>query len=185
MPDNEKSYKDIHGTTRMGDLWRFVKKKAPHLIGHGLNIVGNRIGVKDLGEAIGLIEKDKSIDPLDKEYMIEQLRIEFEEKKLIVQAEENRLKDVADSRKHGQKLSESHDKFVRRFKHVLAILVVSSTLILLLILIFFEVPEENRALLNISFGSLFASTAAIISYYFGTSQSSTDKNKTIENLRVK
>ncbi len=183
--EKEKSYKEIHGHTRVGGIFRFIGKKAPQLLGKGLDILGGQVGLGELGKAIGLVEKEADIDPKDKEYLLEELRLAFEEKKLEVEAENNRLKDVQDSRDHGKELSKSEDKFVRRFKHILATIVISATIILLLILIFFTVPEENQDLLKISFGIFIGGTTTVLGYYFGTSQSSTDKNKTIEDLKKK
>lgn len=50
-------------------------------------------------------------------------------------------------------------------------------------MLFFPVPEANRDVVNVVLGGLMTvGFAGVISYYFGSSQGSDQKNKTIETL---
>ncbi len=62
---------------------------------------------------------------------------------------------------------------------ILASGVIILILSLLAVLFFREIPDTNRDLLNIAVGALLTKLSIIISYYFGSSKSSADKNEMI------
>lgn len=63
----------------------------------------------------------------------------------------------------------------------LAGIVITGIFILLGILIFKQIPETNNDLLYMVVGALIVSFNTIISYFFGSSKSSADKNEMIKN----
>lgn len=71
-------------------------------------------------------------------------------------------------------------KNTNNFMHILAIVIVASTIGLMVLLFFFEIPESNKTLLVAAVGSMLTLTGVIGTYYFGSSQSSNEKNKMIE-----
>jgi len=84
-----------------------------------------------------------------------------------IQAEVN---DRADARAMYRESIKSDDRFIRRFPMVLAASIMGVSALILLALIFFEIPNTNRDILNISLGTLIGgSVTAIVNFYFGSS----------------
>jgi len=65
------------------------------------------------------------------------------------------------------------------FMYGLGALITLSFFGLLALLIFQGIPENNKDILNITIGSLISAFTAIVSYFYGSSKGSADKNETI------
>lgn len=62
------------------------------------------------------------------------------------------------------------------FMYTLAIIIIVGVFILVGILITHEIPKENKDLLNIVVGGYVTLTTMVVSYFFGSSKGSADKN---------
>ena len=69
-----------------------------------------------------------------------------------------------------------------RIPAILAVVVTSGFFGLLFVLLRWAPPKQNEALLNITLGSLGTAWAAIVSYYFGSSAGSEQKNEIIAKM---
>lgn len=67
------------------------------------------------------------------------------------------------------------------FQYILAIVIVVGIFVLLGVLIMHEIPETNKDLLNMIVGAFIASFTLVISYFFGSSKGSADKNELLKN----
>lgn len=78
--------------------------------------------------------------------------------------------DRADARQLYRDSIKSDDIFIRRFPMLLAATITVLSGLILIGLIFFQIPDSNRDILNISLGSLIGGgLVAVINFYFGSS----------------
>lgn len=64
----------------------------------------------------------------------------------------------------------------------LSCVVVAGFFALLFILSFTNIPKENKDLLNMLLGAWITSFTTVITYYFGSSKSSSRKDETINTM---
>ncbi len=64
----------------------------------------------------------------------------------------------------------------------LACVVVAGFFALLFILGYTDIPKENKDLLNMLLGAWITSFTTVITYYFGSSKSSSRKDETINKM---
>ena len=74
--NKEPSYKDIHGTTRVGDFLRKIKRSD--LVGKAIDAAGNLATGDILGAIKSVLVEDNSISPEERQYALEQLRLDIE-----------------------------------------------------------------------------------------------------------
>lgn len=92
-------------------------------------------------------------------------QIEYAEK-----AMEAEVADRASARDMYKESIKSDDVFIRRFPMLLALSIFVLTAVILIGLLFFEVPDTNRDILNISMGTLVGGgVVAVINFFFGSS----------------
>jgi drug/metabolite transporter (DMT)-like permease len=72
---------------------------------------------------------------------------------------------------------ETKNKTKDFFQYVLGGMIVLGFFSLIGILILHAIPEPNRDLLNVAFGGLITSFIAIVTYFYGSSKGSSDKNE--------
>jgi len=77
------SYKDIHGTTRVGDFLRKIKRSD--LVGKAIDAAGNLATGDILGAIKSVLVEDNSISPEERQYALEQLRLDIEAERGITQ----------------------------------------------------------------------------------------------------
>lgn len=68
--------------------------------------------------------------------------------------------------------------------YILAWTMVAGFFGLLTVLFFIEVPEPSRDLINLAVGALLGSFTSVISYFFGSSKGSSDKNQFFMNRGI-
>lgn len=80
MGDNKKKYKEIHGTTRVGDFLRSINKSD--VLGKIVGVAGE-IATGDLLGAISVLTSSKELTPEEKEFALKQLDMDIEESKEV------------------------------------------------------------------------------------------------------
>ena len=164
------------------------------LLSNGLNLVANAVmakGKKVVEEKLGVeLKPDMSPEDLAKiqiaqmEHEEELLRLRIEEDKLDLAELELRLKDTDSAREREVQISTS-DKAPLLNKivtPVLALSILLLTFILFGVVMFDGSPVEasRKDILIYILGVLSAIASQIVSYYFGSSQSSKDKTDALK-----
>ena len=164
------------------------------LLGNGLNLVANAVlakGKKVVEEKLGVeLKPDMSPEDLAKiqiaqmEHEEELLKLRLEEDKLDLAELELRLKDTDSAREREVQISTS-DKAPLLNKivtPVLALSILLLTFILFGVVMFDGSPVEasRKDILIYILGVLSAIASQIVSYYFGSSQSSKDKTDALK-----
>jgi len=82
MSDKKKRFKDIHGKTRVG---KWLKEKAPNLLGTVLNVAGDLIPGGNAFKTVvgGLISESEEVTPEDREHAIKLLEFDIIEQQEI------------------------------------------------------------------------------------------------------
>ena len=164
------------------------------LLGNGLNLVANAVLAKGkdyVEKKLGVeLKPDMSSEDLAKiqiaqmEHEEELLRLRIEEDKLDLAELELRLKDTDSAREREVQISTS-DKAPLLNKivtPVLALSILLLTFILFGVVMFDGSPVEasRKDILIYILGVLSAIASQIVSYYFGSSQSSKDKTDALK-----
>jgi hypothetical protein len=164
------------------------------LLSNGLNLVANAVmakGKKVVEEKLGVeLKPDMSSEDLAKvqiaqmEHEEELLRLRIEEDKLDLAELELRLKDTDSAREREVQISTS-DKAPLLNKivtPVLALSILMLTFVLFGVVMFDDSPVEasRKDILIYILGVLSAIASQIVSYYFGSSQSSKDKTDALK-----
>ena len=164
------------------------------LLGNGLNLVANAVlakGKKVVEEKLGVeLKPDMSPEDLAKiqiaqmEHEEELLKLRLEEDKLDLAELELRLKDTNSAREREVQISTS-DKAPLLNKivtPVLALSILLLTFVLFGVVMFDDSPVEasRKDILIYILGVLSAIASQIVSYYFGSSQSSKDKTDALK-----
>ena len=164
------------------------------LLGNGLNLVANAVMAKGkdyVEKKLGVeLKPDMSNEDLAKvqiaqmEHEEELLRLRIEEDKLDLAELELRLKDTDSAREREVQISTS-DKAPLLNKivtPVLALSILLLTFVLFGVVMFDDTPVEasRKDILIYILGVLSAIASQIVSYYFGSSQSSKDKTDALK-----
>jgi hypothetical protein len=164
------------------------------LLSNGLNLVANAVmakGKKVVEEKLGVeLKPDMSPEDLAKiqiaqmEHEEELLKLRLEEDKLDLAELELRLKDTDSAREREVQISTS-DKAPLLNKivtPVLALSILLLTFVLFGVVMFDDSPVEasRKDILIYILGVLSAIASQIVSYYFGSSQSSKDKTDALK-----
>ena len=164
------------------------------LLGNGLNLVANAVMAKGkdyVEKKLGVeLKPDMSSEDLAKvqiaqmEHEEELLRLRIEEDKLDLAELELRLKDTDSAREREVQISTS-DKAPLLNKivtPVLALSILLLTFVLFGVVMFDDTPVEasRKDILIYVLGVLSAIASQIVSYYFGSSQSSKDKTDALK-----
>ena len=164
------------------------------LLSNGLNLVANAVmakGKKVVEEKLGVeLKPDMSPEDLAKiqiaqmEHEEELLKLRLEEDKLDLAELELRLKDTNSAREREVQISTS-DKAPLLNKivtPVLALSILLLTFVLFGVVMFDDTPVEasRKDILIYILGVLSAIASQIVSYYFGSSQSSKDKTDALK-----
>ena len=79
--NKKKSYRDIHGTTRVGDFLRKIKKSG--LVGKAIDAAGSLASGNVLEALKTVLVDDDSMSPEDKAFALEELRLDIERERSI------------------------------------------------------------------------------------------------------
>ena len=164
------------------------------LLSNGLNLVANAVmakGKKVVEEKLGVeLKPDMSPEDLAKiqiaqmEHEEELLKLRLEEDKLDLAELQARLKDTNDAREREVQIANS-DKaplINKIVTPVLALSILLLTFVLFGVVMFDDTPVEasRKDILIYILGVLSAIASQIVSYYFGSSQSSKDKTDALK-----
>ena len=164
------------------------------LLGNGLNLVANAVMAKGkdyVEKKLGVeLKPDMSSEDLAKvqiaqmEHEEELLKLRLEEDKLDLAELQARLKDTNDAREREVQIANS-DKaplINKIVTPVLALSILLLTFVLFGVVMFDDTPVEasRKDILIYVLGVLSAIASQIVSYYFGSSQSSKDKTDALK-----
>jgi len=164
------------------------------LLGNGLNLVANAVMAKGkdyVEKKLGVeLKPDMSPEDLTKvqiaqmEHEQELLKLRLEEDKLDFAELQARLKDTNDAREREVQIANS-DKaplINKIVTPVLALSILLLTFVLFGVVMFDDTPVEasRKDILIYVLGVLSAIASQIVSYYFGSSQSSKDKTDALK-----
>ena len=164
------------------------------LLGNGLNLVANAVMAKGkdyVEKKLGVeLKPDMSSEDLAKvqiaqmEHEEELLKLRLEEDKLDLAELQARLKDTNDAREREVQIANS-DKaplINKIVTPVLALSILLLTFVLFGVVMFDGSPVESsrKDILIYVLGVLSAIASQIVSYYFGSSQSSKDKTDALK-----
>ena len=164
------------------------------LLGNGLNLVANAVlakGKKVVEEKLGVeLKPDMSPEDLAKiqiaqmEHEEELLKLRLEEDKLDLAELEMRLKDTNDARVRETQIvtSDKAPLLNKLITPILALGLLGITFTLFGIVLFQASPIDpsRKDILIYILGVLSAIASQIVSYYFGSSQSSKDKTEALK-----
>lgn len=179
------------------------------LLNSGLRLVANAALVKgrdfikektgvDIDQAT-LSEADQiKLRQFQAEHEEELLRMQLEDNKLALEETKAYLADIADARKTQSAIQMSVDApwYVKSIQPALAVLTVLATLVLFTLFVYWsgdiEVIEDGKKILRSTLndtqkdiiiyilGVLSAAVTQILGYYFGSSQGSANKSKSLD-----
>ena len=96
------------------------------------------------------------------------------------------LKDVADARAMQMAALTQTDTFSKRFIYFFALGIVIMAFSFDFILCFQQIPTKNETIINVVVGTINGTAlVSVVSFFFGSSRGSEDKNKTISDLSKK
>lgn len=109
--------------------------------------------------------------------------IELKSSTLEKDIDEMYLKDTQDARNANARIQESENasRLSKNVGYILDITFTVAFIAMLFVIIYKAVPETNKELFYTSFGLLGGYVSQILGFHRGTSQSSSDKQKVIEN----
>lgn len=165
------------------------------LLAEGLNLLGNAAIVKgkEWVEQKTGVKLDGPLSDADKtklrqfemEHEEELQRLRIEDKRLDIDAMQIEVEDRDSARDREMEIATSqHAPYINKvITPYLAIGTVALSFILFGVLIFMEVRPEAKDILIYVLGTLSSALTMVLSYYFGSSQSSAKKTEIMEMYR--
>jgi len=132
-------------------------------------------------------EIEQELEELKFNHLQEMAKLDLEADKIEADLEKAYLadKDSARDREIQIATSEKAPLLNKIITPLLAILILGSTFIFWYILIFVDITKDKEILLSGITGSLTTLSMGVVGYYFGSSQSSANKQKQIESFMTK
>tara|TARA_Y100000361_G_C11043436_1_gene281168 strand:+ start:153 stop:680 length:528 start_codon:yes stop_codon:yes gene_type:complete len=168
MGDKKKTFKEIHGKTRVG---KFLKDNAPGLLNAVLSIAGGLVpGASGAADVIkDMINKSDELDEAQKLAAIDMLKHEFA--------------DRADARDLQKVALQQEDKLSKRFIYYLTTAVFMFSAIIVLLLFWIEIPDKNRDVVNFILGVVVGTgLTGIFNYFYGSSTGSSSKQEQLHKI---
>ena len=166
----------------MNELFSILKGIAPTLAtavagplgGAAVTALANKLGVSDSVDAVA---KAISGDPAAAQKIAE---LELEYAKLNTQDRDSARKAYA-----AIATSENATKLDKLVVPILALGVVGLAFLLIGVLMFVDTPNDQQQLVIFALGFITSAAGQVLSFYFGSSQGSKDKNKEIQEMMKK
>lgn len=157
--------------------------------------VGLPLVKKGIKSVLGIDLDEKTLTPEDKQKLldsqIEIMKIDFEKLKEDNRAKEfvtiENNKNTASARENNAKIQESANasNLAKNTPYILDFFIVISTFVLGLLLFLTPIPEQNKDILNILFGTLLGLSVTVVNYHRGSSNGSASKSEIINKLQGK
>ena len=161
--------------------------------------LASEVGIPLLSKGIkaitGIDITEKELTPEDKQKIvdsqIEIMKIDFEKLKEDNRAKEfvtiENNKNTASARENNAKIQESSNasNLAKNTPYILDFFIVISTFVLGLLLFLTPIPEQNKDILNILFGTLLGLSVTVVNYHRGSSNGSASKSEIINKLKDK
>ena len=157
--------------------------------------VGLPLVKKGIKSITGIDLDEKTLTPEDKQKLmdsqIEIMKINFEKLKEDNRAKEfvtiENNKNTASARENNAKIQESSNasNLAKNTPYILDFFIVISTFALGLLLFLTPIPEQNKDILNILFGTLLGLSVTVVNYHRGSSNGSASKSEIINKLQGK
>lgn len=150
------------------------------------NLISGKGG--DIINAVGDVADKFITTPHEKEQFNAEVQKEINRHLEAMTSEGNKelelhLNDVANARAMQITALQQDDKFSKRFVYYLALGVLSFVCIYDILFFFVDYPERNHDIINMIAGTLNGSAlVSIIFFYFGSSKSSSDKQKKLDEM---
>jgi len=151
----------------------------------GKEVVEKKLGVKIPDDPKELTpEKIEELHRIEIEHEIDLLTLIQSGLESIVAYKGLEVADRISAREHEVKLatSEQVPPLLKYFKPFLAILLTVLTFGLVYVLLFIDLSDDKRNLITFVFGNIFGYFGAMVTYYYGTSESSDYKNRVFRML---
>lgn len=169
----------------------FVREKVKPVAGDVLEIVGDVTGVQAIervGEMLNKRKEDNDqVRALDAEFQKYRLQWELEVQRIEIQAELDAFKlevqDRESARSREVEFMKASGGKRDWLMGTVAIIGLLMMLGVIAALIFMQIPESNKELAYMSFGSVLTIGGAIFNYYFGSSRGSAQKDKIIHSIK--
>ena len=164
-------------------------------IGKLIDDYGEKLIVKGIEKLTGVDLSKEELTPEDKQKLldsqIEIMKIDFEKLKEDNRAKEfvtiENNKNTASARENNAKIQESANasNLAKNTPYILDFFIVISTFALGLLLFLTPIPEQNKDILNILFGTLLGLSVTVVNYHRGSSNGSASKSDIINKLKDK
>ena len=157
--------------------------------------VGLPLVKKGIKSVLGIDLDEKTLTPEDKQKLLDSqleiMKIDFEKLKEDNRAKEfvtiENNKNTASARENNAKIQESSNasNLAKNTPYILDFFIVISTFALGLLLFLTPIPEQNKDILNILFGTLLGLSVTVVNYHRGSSNGSASKSEIINKLKDK
>lgn len=164
-------------------------------VGKLIDDYGEKLVVKGIEKLTGVDLSKQELTNEDKQKImdsqIEIMKIDFEKLK-----EDNRAKEfvtiqnnsnTSNARDNNARIQESSNasNLAKNTPYILDFFIVISTFVLGLLLFLTPIPEQNKDILNILFGTLLGLSVTVVNYHRGSSNGSASKSEIINKLQGK
>ncbi len=141
--------------------------------------------IKNIGDAADKIFTSKEEKEAFKQEMVKEVNRNIERMTELSTAEtEAYLRDVQSARGMQAEALKQEDKFSKRFVYYLAATLIFLTFVFDMLFFFVSYPERNHDIINMTAGVLNSvGFSAVVSFFFGSSKSSHDKQQQINELK--
>lgn len=160
-----------------------------------INEIGLPLVKKGVKAITGIDLESKELTPEDKQKLLDSqleiMKIDFEKLKEDNRAKEfvtiENNKNTASARENNAKIQESSNasNLAKNTPYILDFFIVISTFVLGLLLFLTPIPEQNKDILNILFGTLLGLSVTVVNYHRGSSNGSASKSEIINKLKDK
>ena len=156
-----------------------IKEGVPGLFA---NLIKSKGG--DLLNGLSNLIKDWKVTPEQQAQISAEVNRHLEEQtRLAQQADALYISDIHSARSLQIEALKQNDNFSKRFIYWLAAGIILLTFAFDFCISFFTVSPENKDVVNVVTGALnITCLGAVISFFYGSSKSSSDKQTMIENL---
>lgn len=164
-------------------------------VGKLIDDYGEKLVVKGIEKLTGVDLSKQELTNEDKQKImdsqIEIMKIDFEKLKEDNRAKEfvtiENNKNTASARENNAKIQESSNasNLAKNTPYILDFFIVISTFVLGLLLFLTPIPEQNKDILNILFGTLLGLSVTVVNYHRGSSIGSASKSEIINKLQGK